>query len=131
MSGIDYAKLQKRVAKIMPRVKQGVIQLKRSVPGVVDPEEPWIPVEPQETLITLDATVERRDQAFAKSTMIVERGDVLTISPLGRNAAGETVTIELHDGDELVIDGDTRSITNIKRIPAAGTVVAWQAKVAD
>lgn len=117
MAGIDYAKLQAKVSKVMPKVKQGSVQLKRvtTTPGV----NPWDPpVEGTPVLYELDAVAKRMHQRYENGALIVETGDMVTF------AVPEVVPVLT---DKLVIDGVERSITNLTPIPAAGTPAAWKA----
>lgn len=117
MAGIDYAKLQAKVSKVMPKVKQGSIQLKRvtTTPG----PNPWDPpVEGTPSIYELDAVVKRLHQRYENGVLIVETGDMVTFAV---PEIAPSIT------DKLVIDGVERVITNLTPIPPAGTVVAWKA----
>lgn len=108
---------------------QGTVILRQITTGPsVEPGEPG---EATETLIAVNAVGERVSQAFAKGSLVVERGDILTISPTGKNEAGETVAVVISNGDQIDVDGDTRSLIDVKRIPSMGTLVCWKVKVAD
>ncbi|TPM39405.1 hypothetical protein FJ951_27075 [Mesorhizobium sp. B2-2-3] len=97
---------------------QGTVQLKRETPGVVDPDQPWVPVEPTVTTWPLNAAVKRVDQRYENGVLIVQTGDIVTF------AVPEVVP---QMTDKLVIDGTERVITSLRPTPAAGTVVAWKA----
>ncbi|RUX08209.1 MAG: hypothetical protein EOS71_00535 [Mesorhizobium sp.] len=97
---------------------QGVVQLKRQTPGVPDPDQPWLPVEPTVQIWPLDAVVRRMHQRYENGVLIVETGDQVTFAAL---AVDPLLT------DFLVIDGAERTITNLTPIPAAGTPMVWKA----
>lgn len=118
MAGIDYAKLQAKVSKVMPKVKQGSVQLKRVTTAAPDPSTPWIPGAETVATYPIKATVRRMHQRYENGVLIVETGDMVTF-------AVPAVTPLMTD--KLVIDGVERSITNLTPIPAAGTPVAWKA----
>lgn len=108
---------------------QGVVTLRQITTGPsAEPGEPGVETE---TLITVNATGTRVSQAFAKGTLVVERGDILNISPFGLNEAGEKVPVIISNGDQIIVDGDTRSLIDVKPTPAIGTVCLWTVKVAD
>lgn len=117
MAKLDYAKLQAKVSKLMPKVAQGAVQLKRvpTTPGA----NPWDPpVEGAPVLFDLDAVVTRLHQRYESGVLIVATGDMVTF-------AAPAVAPELTD--KLVIDGVERAITDLTPIPAAGEPCAWKA----
>lgn len=95
---------------------QGEVSLKRivSTPG----PNPWDP--PTETAQTwpLKAAVKRLHQRYENGVLIAETGDMVTFA---------VPEVEPVLTDTLIIDGVERMITNLTRIPSAGTVVAWKA----
>lgn len=94
---------------------QGTILLRRVT--VTEPPNDWTPGEEITETWTLKAASRRRNQKFETGTLIVETGDIITC------AVFET---EPRLTDILVIDGVNKSIKDIKPIPSAGTVAAWQ-----
>lgn len=50
---------------------QGAVQIVRLTPGTVDPDKPWIPVTPSETVATVD-------QIRSVKAEYVERGTIIT-----------------------------------------------------
>jgi len=104
--------------ELLTEFNQGVVQLKRETPGAVDPDQPWVPVEPTVQTWPLDAVVKRVDQRYENGVLIVQTGDMVTFA---------VPEFEPELTDLLVIDGADRSITNLTPIPAAGTTVAWKA----
>ena len=93
----------------------GDIVLIRSVPGEIDPAQPWLPVEPVETRETLKAHSFGQPQKLIDGITILE-GDQMVISSVPsldwRQGEGVTVQIE--------IDGATWQVIGITEIPAAG-----------
>lgn len=96
--------------------EQGDIVLVRSAPGVVDPKEPWKPVEPVETRETLKAHSFGVPQKFINGETILE-GDQYVISAVPsvdwNQGEGAVVSIE--------IDGHLWQVVSVQDIPAAGT----------
>lgn len=117
-AGIDYAKLQAKVSKVMPKVAQGVVQLKRVTTAAPNPATPWIPGAETTATYPLDAVVKRLHQRYENGVLIVETGDMVMF-----NVPPVVPAIT----DKLVIDGVERVITNLTPIPPAGTVVAYKA----
>ncbi|WP_157866116.1 hypothetical protein [Mesorhizobium japonicum] len=103
---------------LLTEFNQGVVKLKRETPGVVDPEQPWMPVEPTVQIWPLNAVVKRIHQRYEDGILIVETGDMVTF-------AVPAVVPQL--SDFLAIDGTDRAITNLTSIPPAGVVVAYKA----
>lgn len=118
MAGIDYAKMQAKVSKVMPKVAQGTVSLKRIVTAEPDPETPWVPGEETVTEYALSASVTRLHQRYEGGALIVQTGDLVTF-------AVPEVTPVLTD--LLTIDGVDRVITSLTPVPGAGRVVCWKA----
>lgn len=95
---------------------QGVVSLKRVTVGT--PPNEWTPGPETVQTWPLKAAVKRVHQRYENGVLIVETGDMVTF------AVPATVPVIT---DRLVIDGVERVITNLTRVPAAGTVVAWKA----
>ncbi|PSJ60749.1 hypothetical protein [Pseudaminobacter soli (ex Li et al. 2025)] len=115
-----YAPKQATATRLLKKWKQGVVQLRRIVPGVRPPDLPsWDP-DPEGEPVTyeLAATVKRLHQRYENGVLIVQTGDMVTF------AVPEVVPVLT---DLLVIDGAERVITNLTPIPPAGTVVAYRA----
>jgi len=114
-----YDEMQEVATDLLQEFSQGQVTLKRTVttPG----EHSYDPPTETVTSYALKATVRRVNQRFDRGTVIVETGDVVTFAAL---------EVEPALTDLLVVDGKDRAITDLKRIPAAGTVVAWQAFIA-
>lgn len=117
-AGIDYAKLQAKVSKVMPKVAQGSVSLKRVTTAAPDPSTPWIPGAGTVATYPIKATVRRLHQRYENGVLIVETGDMVMF-----NVPPVVPVIT----DKLVIDGVERVITNLTPIPPAGTVVAYKA----
>lgn len=120
MAGIDYAKLQAKVSKVMPKVKQGVVSLKRvtTTPGA----NPWDPpVEGTPVLYELAAAVRRVAQKYVDGTLIVATDNQVTF------AVPEVTPVMT---DALIIDGAEHAMKDLRPIPAAGTPAAFIAFIA-
>ncbi|MER8999983.1 hypothetical protein NKJ52_20705 [Mesorhizobium australicum] len=113
-----YDDMQAMASEMLGEFNQGSVQLKRETPGVVDPDQPWVPVEPTVETWPLDAAVKRVDQRYENGILIVQTGDVVTF------AVPEVVPLLT---DALIIDGIERVITSLLPTPSAGAVVAWKA----
>ncbi len=133
MATFDYGRMQVTATRLLVRFQQGRVELKRDVstPG----PNPWDPPTEVETLFELAATAKRLHQRYENGVLVVETGDMLTISPSARlvkqNGVDvvppQEVAFEPVLTDMLIIDGVERAITNLTPIPPAGTVVAWKA----
>ncbi|MHC2797184.1 hypothetical protein ACVINZ_006196 [Mesorhizobium jarvisii] len=100
---------------------QGTVQLKRETPGVVDPQQPWVPVEPREQTWPLNAAVRRVSQKYVDGTLIVATDNQVTF------AVPEVVPAIT---DLLIIDGVELAMKDLRPIPPAGTVAEYIAFVA-
>ncbi|TPM39744.1 hypothetical protein FJ967_08890 [Mesorhizobium sp. B2-3-4] len=100
---------------------QGIVQLKRETPGVPDPDQLWVPVEPSVETWPLEAVVRRVSQKYVDGTLIVATDNQVTF------AVPEVVPAMT---DLLVIDGVELAMKDLRPIPPAGTVVAYIAFVA-
>jgi len=100
---------------------QGMVQLKRETPGVVDPEQPWVPVEPTAQTWILDAAVRRVSQMYVDGTLIVATDNQVTFAV---PAMVPAIT------DTLIIDGVEHAMKDLRPIPAAGTQAAYIAFLA-
>lgn len=74
----DYGRMQGTASRLMQRFNQGTVTLTKATPGEPDPETPWMPGEPTETVYVLDATVSAITGANAKYI----DGTVITASDL-------------------------------------------------
>ncbi|MBE1709665.1 hypothetical protein HKB47_22640 [Mesorhizobium japonicum] len=100
---------------------QGVVQLKRETAGGVDPDQPWVPVEPTAAFYPLDAAVRRVNQKYIDGTLIVATDNQVTFA---------VPAIVPAMSDTLIIDGRELAMKDLRPIPPAGTVVAYIAFVA-
>ncbi|WP_246689047.1 hypothetical protein [Mesorhizobium sp. WSM4310] len=106
---------------LLGEFKQGAVTLKRETPGVADPAQPWVPVEPTVETWPLDAVVRRVSQKYIDGTLIVATDNQITF------AVPATVPAMT---DTLVIDCAEHAMKDLRPIPAAGTPVAYIAFVA-
>lgn len=122
--GNIYVDSQKFVREILApadsgALGQGTIQLTRVSPGVVDPDQPWIPAEPVTTTQTIRAAVRGVDARLVGQPYA---GTVLLASD--RVAITETPSIDYEAGDVLAVDGVPVHVIAVENIPAAGIVCA-------
>lgn len=132
MAKLDYAKLQDRVSKLMPKVAQGTVTLKRVTTADPNPQTPWEPGTETTETWPLDAVVKRVDQRYENGVLIVATVDIVTfaVPTIPASVEPEIPANTPALTDTLVIDGRERAITSLKPTPSAGTVVAWRAVVA-
>lgn len=114
-----YSEMQEVATELLTEFSQGQVSLKRTT--TTEGPNPWDPPSEVVQTFALKASVKRVNQRFDRGTVIVETGDVVTFAAL---------EIEPAPTDTIVVDGKEKAITDLKRIPAAGTVVAWQAFIA-
>jgi hypothetical protein len=131
-----YDDMRDMAGDVLADFAQGTVILRRVVPGMSDPATPWVPpTEDTTTEFTLAATAKRLHQRYENGVLIIETGDMLTISPRAWLVQFEgepvdpphQVDLEPLITDTLVIDGVERVITNLTPVPAAGDPVAWKA----
>lgn len=127
--GFDYGRMRGAATRLLSHFNQGTVTIRRVTTGT--PVEPGEPGPEVVTLTTAHAVGVRVAQAFSPGTLVIERGDVLTISPRGKNEAGANVEVDITNDDLIAVEGDYRAISDIKRIPPMGTLVCWKVKVAD
>ncbi|MER9188303.1 hypothetical protein [Mesorhizobium australicum] len=116
-----YDDMAKMATELLTEFGQGSVQLKRETPGVVDPDQPWVPVEPMMAFYPLDAVVRRVSQKYVDGTLIVSTDNQVTF------AVPEVVPALT---DTLIIDGVELAMKDLRPIPPAGTPVAYLAFVA-
>jgi len=115
-----YDDMQAVATDLLTEFKQGTVVLIKSTPGTVDPAKPWIPVAGSTTNYTLNATVRPVSKKFIDGTSIIATDSEITFAHPG---------VEVLPGDKFTIDGKQVVTLLVKRIPEAGTVVAWKAIV--
>ena len=120
MAGFDYGRMQATATRLLGRFQQGVVTMSQVVPGVVDPDQPWTPAEPTITTHALLATVRRVEQKYVDGTLIVGTEDQITFA---------VPSVEPEMGFLFSIDGNACVLKDLRRIPAAGTPVAYIAFV--
>lgn len=98
---------------------QGVIQLIRVTQGVVDPDKPWLPVQPTEQTETLKGAV----KGVSSKLVGTEVGSAVILAS-DREAICAAPTMQYQAGDILSVDGVRVNILSVQRIPEAGTTVA-------
>lgn len=98
---------------------QGVIQLIRVTPGVVDPDKPWLPVQPTEQTETLNGAV----KGVSSKLVGTEVGSAVILAS-DREAICAAPAMQYQAGDILSVDGVRVAVLSVERIPAAGTVSA-------
>ncbi|AID29246.1 hypothetical protein [Mesorhizobium jarvisii] len=107
--------------ELLTEFNQGSVQLKRETPGVVDPDQPWVPIEPTVETWPLNAAVRRVSQKYVDGTLIVATDNQVTFAV---PAIVPAMT------DTLIVDGVELAMKDLRPIPPAGTVVAYIAFVA-
>ena len=98
---------------------QGVIQLIRVTPGVVDSDKPWLPVQPTEQNELLKGAV----KGVSSKLVGTEVGSAVILAS-DREAICAAPAMQYQAGDVLSVDGVRVNILSVQRIPEAGTTVA-------
>ncbi len=98
---------------------QGVVKLIRLTPGVVDPDKPWLPVQPTEQTETLKAAVRGVDSRLVGT----EVGSAVILAS-DRQVVCAPPAMDYQAGDILSVDGVRVTVLSVERIPAAGAVSA-------
>lgn len=119
MAGFDYGRMQGTATRLLGRFNQGTVQFLREN-ATQGPDE-WTPGEPWREIFSLSATVRRVEQKYVDGTLIVGTEDQVTFA---------VPSVEPVMTDKILIDGHERVLIDIRRIPAAGTPVAYMAFVA-
>lgn len=115
----NYGAMQTVATGLLGQFQQGVVSLKRRVPGTPDPDHPELDVpDDAPVVVPLLAVVKRLHRRYVEGKLIVETGDMVTFA---------VPSVEPLNSDLLVIDGKDRTITNLTPIPAAGTPVSYKA----
>ena len=110
-----YDDMQNVATGLLTSFNQGVITLTRSVPGTVpNADEPWITNPPTETVHPIKGVVKAVSKKYIDGTTILSTDSEVTIAAFA---------IEPNNTDKLTIDGVDIQVIDIKRIPAAGTLV--------
>ena len=98
---------------------QGVLELTRVTQGVVDPDKPWLPVQPTEQTELLKGAV----KGVSSKLVGTEVGSAVILSS-DREAICAAPAMQYQAGDILSVDGVRANILSVQRIPEAGTTVA-------
>lgn len=94
---------------------QGMLGLTRVTPGVPDPDQPWLPVQPVRQTVTLRGAVRGIGAELVGANM---NGTVLVASD--RQAICAVPSIDYTAGDVLTVDGVPVHVIAVENIPAAG-----------
>lgn len=114
---LDYSKLQAKVTKVMGKVKQGTVILIRRTDTLADDDVPWGSETHGDVPHTLQATVSSVNQKYINETSIVVTDKQVTFSV--PDVEPDILT------DRISVDGVVYRISDLKRIPEAGTAVAY------
>lgn len=98
---------------------QGTVKLIRVTPGVVDPDKPWLPMEPNEKTETLKAAV----KGVSSELVGTEAGSAVILAS-DREVVCAPPVMDYQAGDVMSVDGVRVNILSVECIPAAGTVSA-------
>src|SRR5690625_5116157 len=94
---------------------QGVLELTRVTPGVPDPDQPWLPVQPVRQTVRIRGAVRGISAELVGKDM---NGTVLVASD--RVAICAVPSIEYTAGDVFTVDGVPVHVIEVEKIPAAG-----------
>ena len=98
---------------------QGTVKLIRVTQGVVDPDKPWLLVQPTEQTETLKAAVRGVDSRLVGT----EAGSAVILAS-DREVVCAPPAMDYQAGDIMSIDSVRVTVLSVERIPAAGTVSA-------
>lgn len=109
-----YSRAQNTSSRLLSRFKQGVIEyvVTESAPGA----NAWDPPIQTESRLPMDAT--------AKGVTAYQADDLVSISDIGITSA--VFGAEPKVGGIVEVDGVQRQVLKVRRIPEAGTLVAWK-----
>lgn len=125
-----YGGLRGLVAGTIATWKTGVVTLTRITTGPPDPDTPWTPGAPTETVYDLDAVVKGATGDYIDGTTVVASDLMVVASPIARRA-GISAAIVPVMSDTLKIDGETKVIKLIKPSPASGDAALFRIFVAS
>ncbi len=131
-----YQDMQDTASGILDEFAQGSLQLEQKIsPDDVDPDRPWAPVPAPVTGVwQLSGAMRTVDRRFVDGTLVVATDSQATVAVRARRLNQDPEPVEEitpQMGALLVVDGESRVIKKIVRIPEAGTVVAWVLVVAS
>jgi len=101
------------------RFGQGRIVLLRSTPGVIDPDQPWIPVD-----LEWSSEVLRGAARGVDSRLVGTEVGGAVILATDKQIICAPPAMQYQAGDTLSIDGVPVHVISVERIPAAGIVSA-------
>jgi hypothetical protein len=119
--GLDYTKLRGIVDKTLDLVAQGTDQKLRRI-ALSTPANEWETPVPTTTDYPVKLVSRRVNRRYENGALVIETGDLVTFS---------VPAVEPAMTDRLVIDGTERVMKSLKKIPSAGTVLAYTAFVAS
>jgi hypothetical protein len=126
-----YQEMQQIANELHFEYQQGAVTITRKEPGPVNPDTPWIPGPPVETVYSLMAIVSGVGQDEIDGTQIVASDKVVQMAVLVRDGSGAEVTDFVPQmTDTLRIDGMPHAIKRIDPEPAAGIPVYFEIYVA-
>lgn len=116
-----YDDMQTVASGLLEEFKQGAVTLTRYTEDPPPTDEPWKPGEKTLTVYSLSAAVRRVQQKYIDGSLIVATDDQITFA---------VPPVEPQMTDVFTVDGAVRVLKDLRRIPAAGTAVAYIAFVA-
>lgn len=94
---------------------QGMLELTRVTPGVPDPDQPWLPVQPVRQTVTIRGAV----RGIGAELVGTEVGGTVLVAS-DRQAICAVPSIDYTAGDVLAVDGVPVHVIAVENIPAAG-----------
>lgn len=116
MTPFNYDRMRATAGRLLDRFAQGTVTLTREVPGVGDPDQPWLPVEPTELSEPLVGAVRGVSAQYVDGVTILATDLQVTCKP-------PALGIQL--GDKVTIDGKPVIVLRIMAKPAAGLPAAY------
>ena len=131
-----YEEMQGIATDLLTEFNQGSLHLIRVERAEPDPAKPWIRDLMSERKYAVKGVVQvitkKLMDDFASNPILVPTDQIATIETHGTlveidgsPVANERVAIEPSASDKFLVDGETRRIIGVRRIPDAGTAVVW------
>lgn len=115
MTPFNYDRMRATAGRLLDRFAQGTVTLTRERPGVIDENEPWLPVDPIAASEPLVGAVRGVSAQYVDGATILATDLQVTCKP-------PAMSIQL--GDKVTIDGKPVIVLRIMAKPAAGLPAA-------
>lgn len=130
VSDAFYLEMQTVSNELTAEYIQGTVTLTRIVRAMADPESPWLPGIPAETVYTLTTVVEGVGKNHVDGTTVLAGDLKVQCAVLASDADGAKGNIEPRMDDVLRIGDRPHQIKKIEAVPASGIPVYFDIYVA-